>query len=79
MKYLFKVTTIQVNGYDGEEVEHYNYVVSEYETLVDDAPIEWEDVVEADKVFLEYNKYENLGFILDEEINVLMKFNIINI
>jgi hypothetical protein len=78
MKNLFRVTTVQVNGFTEIENETYSHMISESEILEDDYEITQEDVVEADEVFLEYNKYENLGEITDDEIKTLIKFKVIS-
>ena len=78
MKKLFRVKTIQVDGFEGNETESYSYIVSDLEIMEDDDEITQDDVVEADVVFLEYNKYENIGEIADDEIKVLIKFGIIS-
>lgn len=77
MNNLFRVTTIQIDGFEGSENHAYSYIVSDSETLEDENEITQEDVVEADEVFLEYNKYENLGKITDDEIKTLIKFKVI--
>ena len=77
MKKLFKVTTVQIDGFEGEENESYSYFISDLETIKNDKIITQEDVVEADVVFLEYNKYKKLGNITEEEIQTLKKFKII--
>ena len=78
MKNLFKVRTIQVDGFEGGENETHSYIVSELNTMEDDDEVTQDDVREADVVFLEYNKYENIGEITDDEIKILVKFGIIN-
>jgi hypothetical protein len=78
MKKLFRVTTIQVDGFEGNENESYSYIISDSENINDDYKITQDDVIEADELFLEYNKYENLGEITEEEIVTLSKFRIIS-
>ena len=46
--------------------------------MKDDDEVTQEDVVEADVVFLEYNKYKCVGEITDDEIQTLIKFGIIS-
>lgn len=78
MKKLFKIKTIQIDGFEGNETEIYSYMISDLEIINDDEEITQEDVREADKVTLSYNKYENIGEITDDEINTLVKFGIIS-
>ena len=77
MKKLFKIKTIQIEGFEGNETETYSYMISDLEIINDDEEITQEDVREADEVTLSYNKYENIGEITDDEINTLVKFGII--
>lgn len=77
MKKLFRVKTIQIDGFEGNETISNSYIISDLEIIEDDDELTQEDVVEADAVFLEYNKYENLGEITDNEIMTLIKFGII--
>ena len=78
MKKLFKIKTIQIDGFEGNETETYSYMISDLEIINDDDEITQEDVREADEVTLSYNKYENIGEITDDEINTLIKFGIIS-
>jgi len=77
MKKLFKVTTVQIDGFQRNEIESNSYLISDLDYIVNDKAFTQEDVVEADVVFLEYNKYKKLGNITEEEIQTLKKFKII--
>lgn len=79
MKKIFRVETIQVDGFEGSENVTYSYMISDSENIEDDEEVTQEDVQEADEVFLEYNKYKSLGEISDDEIKTLIKFKIISI
>lgn len=79
MKKIFRVETIQVDGFEGSENITYSYMISDSENIEDDEEVTQEDVQKADKVFLEYNRYKNLGEISDDEIKTLVKFKIISI
>jgi hypothetical protein len=79
MKKIFRVETIQVDGFEGSENVTYSYMISDSENIEDDEEVTQEDVQEADEVFLEYNRYKNLGEISDDEIKTLVKFKIISI
>ncbi|MCK9445451.1 hypothetical protein M0Q50_00990 [bacterium] len=77
---LIKVKTIQVYGYDGSEYESVSYVIGEVTDepySQDDEPYSQDDVVEHDELYLEYNKYINLGEISEHEEDILSKFGII--
>lgn len=74
MKKLFKVKTIQVDGFEGDENVSYSYMVSDLENIEDDEEVSQDDVVEV----LEYNKYENIGEITEDELKTLIKFGIIS-
>jgi hypothetical protein len=78
MKKLFRVKTIQIDGFEGNETISNSYIVSDLEIIEDDDEVTQEDVVEADVVFLEYNKYESVGEINDDEMQTLIKFGIIS-
>ena len=74
---LHKATTINIDGFEGNEIKSNTFILSELEKIADDETITQSDVVEADVVFDSYMKYENLGEITEEEINVLRKFKIL--
>ena len=74
---LHKATTINIDGFEGNEIKSNTFILSELEKIADDESITQSDVVEADVVFDSYMKYENLGEITEEEINVLRKFKIL--
>lgn len=75
---LYRKITTSVDGFEGDTHETYSYVcVEDNDILQNDDPITQEEVVEADVVFLEYDKYESFGTITDEEISTLKKFKII--
>ena len=77
MQKLIKVNQIQVDGFEGNETVSSFYVISDLENIKDDEKITREEVQEADVVFLVYNKYVVLGYITENEIEVLTKFGII--
>ena len=77
MKKFYKKTTISIDGFEGNEIESISYMLSEKDNIKNDEPLTQQDVVEADQVFDNYNKYENLGEIDDDEIKILRKFNIL--
>lgn len=79
MKKLFKINTIQVDGFRGDETVTHSYIVSDLEFMEDDNAITQDDVIEADEVFLTYNTYECVGEITDSEIETLVKFGIITL
>jgi len=74
---LYKDNVVLVSGYDGEEDNRFNCFFISNDEQIDDEPITQNEVQEADIVYLEYHKYEDLGDITDEEIDVLHKFKII--
>lgn len=73
---LIKVITTQVYGYDGSEFESTSYIISN-ECMVNDTPYSQEDVQDEDEIYLEYNKYIDLGNITEDEEDILNKFGII--
>jgi hypothetical protein len=73
---LLKKTTTAVDGFEGDEHDMISFMLSE-EVLENEKPVEQADVVEADVVFLEYNTYEDMGEITEEEIFTLKKFGIL--
>lgn len=73
---LYKVITISVDGFEGNEFEHVSFMLTD-KKMENDAPIDQDEVIEADVVFLDYNKYEDLGPISEDEIKILKKFTII--
>ena len=75
MKLLKKITTL-VDGFEGDQTETYSYVLSQ-KLIPNDAEITRDEVIEADEVFLSYDRYEDLGEINDTEINTLSKFGIV--
>jgi hypothetical protein len=77
MKKLFKVRTILVDGWGEGGSESLSYMISDLDHIEDDEEVTQDDVIEADVVFLEYNKYELVGDISDSEIEVLTKFGIL--
>jgi hypothetical protein len=74
---LFRKTTISIDGFEGNEIKSISYVLSDLETIENDEPITQQQVVEDDDgVFGQYNVYENLGKITEDELEVLRKFEI---
>jgi hypothetical protein len=57
--------------------KRYSHLLSEEDHIKDDKAFTQDDVVDADQVYLVYNKYQSLGEITPSEIQVLKKFNII--
>lgn len=76
MKFLYKRITTTVNGYNGDGNEYTSFVCTEKDPVSDEI-ITQEDVIEADQVFLEYDTYELIGPIIEEELSVLEKFKIL--
>lgn len=78
MKKLFRVKQFLVDGFEGNKIVSYSYMISDLEIMKNDDKITQEQVQEADVVFLKYNTYEKVGEITDNEIEVLTKFGIIS-
>lgn len=74
---LYKVNTIYVDGFEGTEIIEVSYMLSELESIKDEDEITADDVRDADELFLDYTRYENLGDITEDEIRVLTKFGMI--
>lgn len=73
---LYKRVTTSIDGFEGLETTFDSFVISETKPK-NDKPITQEDVVEADEVMLEYSTFHEVGPITDDEIAILMKFEIV--
>jgi hypothetical protein len=74
---LFKKIHINIDGWNEGLPENFTYFISEASSYPDEEPIDNNEVVEADCVYLTYHKYVNLGEISINEIETLKKFEIL--